>query len=475
MITQAKANASAVKAFEQSVSAIRDYSSRLDKGILCLETLLEILCKADKSLNDAIAKMAQAINRLSAKIAQIERQISTLNARLEQLSDRLDSLETKLEHTQEHGDIPGEEIVSEKISRVHGEMSFIQDELSSLEQRLDQINAIYSHLESHADAMKGVEYSVSEKKNTCHHLLDELETVQQKNMRQGVSASETLRKILSIIDQYLRIKMDYDEMPVKVADTGCAPKSDPGINIHIHESKVVQAAAIMEKITVVNGTGNSVEGQRPVIPSLSEQLIKEHGVVFNDSGRIVLYDGKTFGGEYNPYSARLKCTSVDNNPMLGHYEGERGESKFIPSNRTAEGIIITEILALYGQDGIIYRNAEPDFEVCAEAVVKIPAMSENRENYFNEDGNVAMGNFTQADMQLAEEWSKEAREGRSDWLPRDVYDYRKANRLTWHEKCDTKTMVLVRFEINLFFKHSGGCSECRVRDSVTDNGGGFDE
>ena len=53
--------------------------------------------------------------------------------------------------------------------------------------------------------------------------------------------------------------------------------------------------------------------------------------------------------------------------------------------------------------------------------------------------------------------------------------YRKANRLTWHEKCDAKTMVLVRSEINLYFQHSGGCAECKRRDSAGAEDGGFDE
>ena len=42
MITKAKVSASAVKAFEQSASNIRDYSDKFDRGIYCLEQLLQI-------------------------------------------------------------------------------------------------------------------------------------------------------------------------------------------------------------------------------------------------------------------------------------------------------------------------------------------------------------------------------------------------------------------------------------------------
>ena len=110
-----------------------------------------------------------------------------------------------------------------------------------------------------------------------------------------------------------------------------------------------------------------------------------------------------------------------------------------------------------------------------DPVVKITGMTENRENYSDSTGEIALGNFSQADIELAKAWNLGRREGRSDWEARDVLNYRKANKLTWHEKCDTETMVLVRFEINLFFKHSGGCSECRVRDAAGTDGGGFDE
>ena len=147
-------------------------------------------------------------------------------------------------------------------------------------------------------------------------------------------------------------------------------------------------------------------------------------------------------------------------PCHGAYRYARPSASYRCSFR----IFCTFPLKNYGLDGIVYRNAEPDFEVCAEAVVKIVGMTENRENYLNKDGTLVMGNFSQADMQLAEEWNRIKRDDHNDWTPRDVFNYRKANRLTWHEKCDTETMVLVRFEINLFFKHSGGCSECKMHE-----------
>ena len=148
---------------------------------------------------------------------------------------------------------------------------------------------------------------------------------------------------------------------------------------------------------------------------------------------------------------------------------------FIPSERTVAGIHVKNILRRYGLDGIVYRNAEPDFEVCSEAVVKISSMTSNIANYVDEHGNSRLGNYAQADIELAKVWNMERREGRDDWNPDDVKKYRKDNGLAWHEKCDTETMVLVASKINLFFKHSGGRSECAKRDGLIKDGGGFDE
>ena len=66
--------------------------------------------------------------------------------------------------------------------------------------------------------------------------------------------------------------------------------------------------------------------------------------------------------------------------------------------------------------------------------------------------------------------------GKDNWSAIEVDEYRRLHKLTWHEKADTETMVLVRTEINDFFKHIGGVSECKKRDSNKSNfGGEFDE
>lgn len=473
MITRAKSNLSAVKTFDLAVAAVKDYSPKFDRGINCLEELFKQLSEFANNLRDNVKEMTTAQEALAVKIKNIEEILARLTAKLNQLEEKLSDLEAQLASmpstitvTDAEGEShevsnPAYDALSARISAVEIEISAVRAEMHPHQVRLERANSVNGQLASHMDAVNGVIYSLEEKKNTCKQLQTELEGMQRQNLFQGSVAVEALKKIEEIIANYLRIKMVYENaMPSDREAAGAPGGININININkttnIHEQRVVQQPEV-----------------KPV--ALSAEEVKAHKVRFNDEGRIAQYDGKTFGGEYNSYDTRLARTSADDNPIFGRYEGIRGESKYIPSKRTVEGVIVTEILSQYGIDGIYYRNAEPDFEPCAEAVVKITGMTENRENYSDSTGEIALGNFSQADIELAKAWNLGRREGRSDWEARDVLNYRKANKLTWHEKCDTETMVLVRFEINLFFKHSGGCSECRVRDAAGTDGGGFDE
>ena len=168
---------------------------------------------------------------------------------------------------------------------------------------------------------------------------------------------------------------------------------------------------------------------------------------------------------YNPYQTRLDHTpKVDSEN--GHWEdnNRRGESKFIPDKTTEEGKAAAERLKEYGIDGIEYRNAEPDFSPISKATVKIENMTECRES-----------NFKQADIKCAEKWNNEAKDNRTDWTASEVKSWRKDNNYSWHERCDTVTMDLVPREVHSACKHIGGVSECKVRDSIGNVGGEFDE
>ena len=175
---------------------------------------------------------------------------------------------------------------------------------------------------------------------------------------------------------------------------------------------------------------------------------------------------------YTSSEDRLSRTPLDS--PRGHWEGERGESKYVPSHETEEGKAACDKLEEKGMDGIEYNNGEPDFSKCAEATVEISDMTENRSDYYDGDGNLKRGNFSQADLKCEEQWNESQRDGKTDWKAEDVRNWRRENGFSWHERCDTRTMDLVPQEIHGYFSHSGGCAECKTRDAA-DLGGGFDD
>ena len=98
----------------------------------------------------------------------------------------------------------------------------------------------------------------------------------------------------------------------------------------------------------------------------------------------------TSDGYYNSYETRSSNIPVDG--VRGKWEGERGESKYVPSDETDEGKAAKEKLAEKDQDGVEYNYAEPDFSESAEATVEIDNMTEHRDDYIDADGKYQSGN-----------------------------------------------------------------------------------
>lgn len=191
------------------------------------------------------------------------------------------------------------------------------------------------------------------------------------------------------------------------------------------------------------------------------KLIKpEEGMTFQDSQK---YWDIFFGMEidennfFSTYEERLKQTPRESSDR-GEWEGERGESKYIPKD-----VDIEKILKKYGLEGIEYKDGIPDFSDVSESTVEIENMTENRAD-----------NFKQCDEKCAEQWNEEVRDGRTDWTARDVAQWRKENGYSWHERNDMKTCDLIPTKINDYFGHLGGVSECKKRD-LSNDGGEFDE
>lgn len=164
-------------------------------------------------------------------------------------------------------------------------------------------------------------------------------------------------------------------------------------------------------------------------------------------------------GEARLYTSREE--RIDQTPRNnGEWTGDRGDSKFVHED---EGV--RKALKEYGIDGIEYKDGVVDFSPISAHSVDID-MTSRRYG--------PGGNFEKADTQAAKDWNAEAREGRTDWKPRDVEEWREKNGYTWHECSDQRTCELVPRDLHAAFGHAGGVLECKRRDNGG-NGGGFDD
>ena len=148
---------------------------------------------------------------------------------------------------------------------------------------------------------------------------------------------------------------------------------------------------------------------------------------------------------HSSYDERLENTPKDGE--RGCWNGERGESKYIPSDPD-----IQDALDKYEMNGVEYKDGIPDFSDCSKATVEIDNMTANRDK--GPDCN-----FAQADQKCSEQWNQETRDGRDDWTARDVANWRKENHYTWHECNDLKTCQLLPRNIHSNFQHFGGVGE----------------
>ena len=473
MIRTAKVSVPSIQGFTTASNDVVLYSEKLNRGINCLEELSRFFSERVGSLKECVSQMNAARTKLAGKKSDEEKAIASLEVQLNALQDQLSEYESELDGVDESVSITdenGEEhtipnpaylAIEAKISAVKSEIYSLELQIAPHKNRLERIKIVDNQLAVKCDSANGIVYALEEKQNSCVRLMEQLENIKAFVSQKGTIAVGNLKKIIQVVNRYLRTKMTYDR-PSSIEREFDIGKTTININININKNASQQE-------TVAEPQNN--------VPKylLTKEYINEHRIKFDEYGRISEYEGKRFGGKYNPYDERVSAT-LAMDTILGTYDGERGESMFIPSERTVDGIKVKQILEEYDLEGIVYRNAEPDFEPCSEAVVRIPQMTENRWDYYDENGNQTPGNFSQASEACANLWSEMKKNGKDNWSAIEVDEYRRLHKLTWHEKADTETMVLVRTEINDFFKHIGGVSECKKRDSNKSNfGGEFDE
>lgn len=140
----------------------------------------------------------------------------------------------------------------------------------------------------------------------------------------------------------------------------------------------------------------------------------------------------------------------------GRWEGERGNSRWIPDPNyippeksrnldkpysNPDNLSWQKILEKYGIDGVPFKDGEPDFSEVSKGKVEVEPYTSDRDD-----------NFDLADIELAKQ---------KDCLPDEVKKWREENNYTWHECKDMKTMQKVPNEIHANITHSGGISESK--------------
>ena len=164
-------------------------------------------------------------------------------------------------------------------------------------------------------------------------------------------------------------------------------------------------------------------------------------------------------------------TSLDDRKGLalatrGEWVSSPGNSLCRPDVTTEGGRAVKEELARAGLEGIVYKGCVPDFGPVAKETVTIDAMTPNIET-----------NWKQACRVLADRWNVEGRpdkEGnpKTDWISRDVADWKKENNLAFHECSDMHTCQFVPQTIHSHYSHSGGRSECAAKERLEGMGVG---
>lgn len=140
-------------------------------------------------------------------------------------------------------------------------------------------------------------------------------------------------------------------------------------------------------------------------------------------------------------------------PVEGHggrYDGERGNSNWIPDKAVIPGDrhgtnvehqTWEVLLNKYDVEKIPFKNGEPDFSEVSKGTVEIDEFTTDRD-----------ANFDQADECLAKQKGCD---------PDEVLAWRTENKYTWHECRNCTTMEKVPREIHGNIPHSGGISNAK--------------
>ncbi|WWU65525.1 HNH endonuclease [Clostridium baratii] len=159
------------------------------------------------------------------------------------------------------------------------------------------------------------------------------------------------------------------------------------------------------------------------------------------------------------YEARISQTPAEMN-IKAVFEGMRGES--LCTLKPPPDSQLKKIFDEFGVEGIQYKNGVPDFSPVSKIELEINYMVGGKGKMGTKSRNM---NFAQADKKLLEKLNNSPELAQKFDMDvgkiteKDIQNFRKKNKLTWHELNDCKTMQLVPSKINSTFGHLGGIGE----------------
>lgn len=218
---------------------------------------------------------------------------------------------------------------------------------------------------------------------------------------------------------------------------------------------------VLERTTDVRGympsffdkinTENTVDIYEPVpgrdngkLTKFQEKvLIDDYGISYDEIKNISSWED--FENANDGVNKFANSEIVKNCPIEnGRWEGERGDSKWIPDSdyvplkKNPEQKTWNEVFEEFEIDGIDFKEGKPNFDEISKGDVEIEYFSTNRDD-----------NFDRADIELAKQ---------KGCSPEAVMKWRKESAYTWHECKDMKTMQKVPSIIHNNISHRGGIS-----------------
>ncbi|MDT2732745.1 HNH endonuclease [Streptococcus parauberis] len=205
------------------------------------------------------------------------------------------------------------------------------------------------------------------------------------------------------------------------------------------------------EVTKIDSINNKTDGFRSIKPEISKNITdtkEKMNSMISDLSKSLPKFFRTFE------SGKVMDKIIPNNN--GEWSGRAGNSIWMPFNdyvssnkyTNPDSLNWKQIKDKFQFEGIRFKRGEPDFSEVSKGTVKIDKYTENR-----------VKNFIQADREFAK---------KNNMSPREAREYRKENKLTWHERSDVRTMDLVPREIHSAIPHSGGIAEYKKMNK--DNG-----